>query len=241
MPLTVSEIFGPTIQGEGPFAGSPAVFLRLANCNLYCSWCDTAYSWDWTGRLGTKYDRSAERRDMTYPEVEKALIQAGLGINDDRRLVITGGEPLLQQAFINDFLRGHIYHVPHDMIEVETNGTIAPTELETWPLHYNVSPKLANSGVKQAHREKPDVIAYFRDRTEAIFKFVTCTKADLQEIFHWAIQHDVPDSRIWVMPEATTRAGLQERTEALIEATEKAGFHFTSRLHIAAWDGERGH
>ena len=44
--LKLSEIF-ESIQGEGPTAGEPCVFLRLAMCNLHCRWCDTKYTWDW--------------------------------------------------------------------------------------------------------------------------------------------------------------------------------------------------
>ncbi|HHK7228110.1 TPA: hypothetical protein ACQXLV_002143, partial [Streptococcus pneumoniae] len=47
--LPVSEVFGPTIQGEGPHAGRTCHFIRLGGCNLSCSWCDTPYS---TGQHG---------------------------------------------------------------------------------------------------------------------------------------------------------------------------------------------
>ena len=45
MDLKLSELFS-SIQGEGPNAGAPSVFLRLAQCNLHCVWCDTKYTWD---------------------------------------------------------------------------------------------------------------------------------------------------------------------------------------------------
>ncbi len=44
--LWVAEMFGPTVQGEGPSTGQHAMFIRLAGCHLSCSWCDTAY---WSG------------------------------------------------------------------------------------------------------------------------------------------------------------------------------------------------
>ena len=51
--LAVSEIFGPTHQGEGPSTGRLCGFVRLARCNLSCLWCDTPYTWDWGGnRIG---------------------------------------------------------------------------------------------------------------------------------------------------------------------------------------------
>ena len=71
--LAVSEIFGPTLQGEGPSSGRRAMFLRLAGCNLSCSWCDTAYTWDWS-----RYDKKAE---VTMMQVDNGLPahHAGVG------------------------------------------------------------------------------------------------------------------------------------------------------------------
>ncbi|MFT6627957.1 MAG: 7-carboxy-7-deazaguanine synthase, partial [Flavobacteriales bacterium] len=45
--LLISEIFR-TVQGEGPSTGVVSTFLRLAHCNLRCTWCDTPFTWDWT-------------------------------------------------------------------------------------------------------------------------------------------------------------------------------------------------
>jgi len=81
------EIFH-SIQGEGPTNGTPAVFLRLAQCNLACSWCDTKYTWDWQH---FSYDKEVVSLDAR--EVEERILELGC-----RHLVITGGEPLLQQG-----------------------------------------------------------------------------------------------------------------------------------------------
>ena len=61
--MQVNEIF-KSIQGEGPNFGKPAIFLRTAQCNLKCTWCDTKYTWDWKN-----YDFSKEVKEMTLDEV----------------------------------------------------------------------------------------------------------------------------------------------------------------------------
>src|SRR3954451_18718764 len=85
--LVVSEVFGPTFQGEGRSLGRRCGFVRLGRCNLACTWCDTKYTWDWS-----QYDPSVELRRRTVDEVV-----ADLAAMDVPMVVITGGEPLLQQ------------------------------------------------------------------------------------------------------------------------------------------------
>lgn len=79
--LRVAELFA-SIQGESSFAGQPCSFVRLAGCDLRCSWCDT--SWAWSPTAGTP---------MSIPQVLSALAEHEL-----RLVEITGGEPLQQQG-----------------------------------------------------------------------------------------------------------------------------------------------
>ena len=89
------EIFA-SLQGEGLSAGKPCAFIRLSRCNLACLWCDTAYTWRFTGdnrphRDDLFFDRKANQ--VTLTEEDAAARIAALG---QSRLVVTGGEPLLQ-------------------------------------------------------------------------------------------------------------------------------------------------
>src|SRR3954468_10173863 len=84
--LKVSEIF-ESLQGEGVSTGMPCIFVRLAQCNLHCTWCDTKYTWDFE-----RYRYEDEGREVTAREIAERV-----NATVSRRLVLTGGEPLLQQ------------------------------------------------------------------------------------------------------------------------------------------------
>jgi 7-carboxy-7-deazaguanine synthase len=104
--LDVHSIFY-TIQGEGPFAGTPAVFIRLAGCNLQCPHCDTEYT---------------QGRQFGHPEsIAKYVGSIG---QPKGLVVITGGEPFrqnLSKLFFELLIRSHY-------VQVETNGTLPPSE-----------------------------------------------------------------------------------------------------------------
>lgn len=114
--LLVTSIFY-TIQGEGPFAGHPAVFVRLAKCNLACSFCDTFFDAGQEMSFG-------EIIDTAYFRIKAAVDEAQMQPNAFRDvvLVITGGEPLLQEN-IKRFIR-FTYEFEFAAIQIESNGTI---------------------------------------------------------------------------------------------------------------------
>src|SRR6185312_15544062 len=109
-------------------------FVRLAQCNLHCTWCDTKYTWDFAN-----YDYEAEVSERP-PEDVAATVNASV----TRRVVLTGGEPLLQQRALERFFASLAADV---VVEVETNGTIAPTPATLARVNqWNVSPKLSTAG-----------------------------------------------------------------------------------------------
>ena len=141
--IKVNEIFGPTIQGEGRTVGKPVKFLRTAGCNLACVWCDTPYTWNWQGtdfEHPEKFDREKEIHDMSVDEIKTQLDQIG---KDVKALVISGGEPMLQQNKLVPLL--HLLKNDGYWVEIETNGTRAPSdEFLSLIDQINCSPKLTN-------------------------------------------------------------------------------------------------
>lgn len=228
----VSEIFGPTFQGEGPSLGRRCSFVRLGGCNLHCRWCDTAYTWDWTGRNGIKYDPRQELRTMTVEQVWADLAARGADM-----LVVSGGEPMLQQDRLVCLLVQA--HAAGWWIEIESAGTIAPVqELAHLVDRFNVSPKLENSGNAPGERYVPAVLDAFQATGKAAWKFVAVEEADLVEIAVLVERHRL--SPVYVMPEGVTPEALTHHTQAIAEGVLRHGWNLTTRLHILLYGNRRG-
>ncbi len=230
------EIFA-ALQGEGPSIGRPCAFVRLSRCNLACTWCDTAYTWRFTGdnrphRDGLAYDRAAEQVTLAEDEVARHI--AALG---QSRLVITGGEPLLQGAALARLAA----LLPGMRIEIETNGTVAPhPALDPFVAQYNVSPKLSHSGNPADLALLPERLAAWAADARAAFKFVVASPDDAQESLAVARSCGMPGDRTWLMPEGRDPATLRERAGWLSGWCLDHGINFTDRLHIHLHGDTRG-
>lgn len=140
-----------TLQGEGPFTGQAAVFLRLAGCNLQCPWCDTEY---------TSY------RHRLLPHVICALILEAIPqpINGNPVVVITGGEPFRQNLVpLLQALDRRGYRV-----QIESNGVLPPPPgwhtLNRHRLHVVISPK--TSRVHPLWDQEADTFKYVLNEGE---------------------------------------------------------------------------
>lgn len=132
--IPVAEIFGPTIQGEGPHVGMQTLFVRVAGCDFKCAWCDSKFAWKIDGsikRYGTK-----ELADILVQECNNSKCS---------NVVLTGGNPCLY-----DFKE--VIDILHDnniTVDIETQGSKMPD----WLLDVDllvISPKAPSS-------KQPDV------------------------------------------------------------------------------------
>ncbi|MEO0248285.1 MAG: 7-carboxy-7-deazaguanine synthase QueE [candidate division WOR-3 bacterium] len=124
--LHVQEVFS-TIQGEGPHAGRPAIFVRLAGCNLRCYFCDTDFESNWNQVLSPA--QLVERIQQ---------LREGRAID---LLVLTGGEPLLQDL---TYFLDEVFELNLE-VQIETSGSLWNESLDefVWEndLEFVVSPK----------------------------------------------------------------------------------------------------
>lgn len=132
--IPIAEIFGPTIQGEGPHVGMQTLFVRVAGCDFKCAWCDSKFAWKIDGsikRYGTK-----ELADILVQECNNSKCS---------NVVLTGGNPCLY-----DFKEViDILHNNNITVDIETQGSKMPD----WLLDVDllvISPKAPSS-------KQPDV------------------------------------------------------------------------------------
>ncbi|MEU9999373.1 7-carboxy-7-deazaguanine synthase QueE [Streptomyces sp. NPDC050848] len=228
--LIVAECFGveaPTFQGEGPSCGHPALFIRLSRCNLTCARCDTKYTWDWS-----QFDPREESTKRSVAELVAWAASSPVEL-----IVITGGEPLIQQSRVVPLVRGLL--AAGKRVEIETNGTIAPSpELLVDGVRFNVSPKLGSFGVDEAQSIVPAALTALAASKRAAFKFVASSVADLDRIAELAGLHGL--APVWVMPEGTTAGAITVMTRVLADAVAARHWHLTTRLHVLAFPEARG-
>lgn len=168
--MEVNEIF-TSFQGEGPFIGKRATFLRLSKCNLNCDFCDT------------------ESRDkgevMSVEDVKNALLDEFDKHNTDF-LVITGGEPTLQYKELRELLPlldGKCE------IQFETNGTSHENPIEE--VYYVISPKT----------DKENVYKRYLQYGNVFFKFVIENQTDIDFVLELLEKYEKPANEVYLQPE----------------------------------------
>lgn len=222
--IGISEIF-MTIQGEGQLQGTPSIFIRLHGCNLTCKWCDTIYE-----------NEYKEYQLLTIDEILKRI-----SIYNTKYVVITGGEPLLNEnidLLING-LKEQLYH-----ITVETNATIIK-EIKCDLV--SMSPKLSNSNPyfrensKYKEYEKVRInykaINYYIENYKYQIKFVIATNQDMieiKEILQKLKKYD--DLNVLAMPLSSSKKELEFIQKDIINLCILNNIRYGNRLQLQVWD-----
>jgi 7-carboxy-7-deazaguanine synthase len=238
--IAVNEIYGPVKQGEGKTAGMETMFLRLSGCNLACDWCDSPYTWNW---LGTKFvhpDKYDKKKEVNMMDWKDIVHQLHTKKDCAPALVISGGEPMLQQKQLVPLL--NLLRDANWWIEVETNGTIEPTdEFVSLINQFNCSPKTSNSGPDNPLEKRIVIPALVKLASLPIttFKFVITNALDLVDARGIIATARIKPEQIWLMPESRTTEEHEEREEAVREIAQCNGYHFSPRLQVLEFGNKR--
>lgn len=230
-----------TLQGEGPTMGLPCVFVRTHVCNLRCTWCDAFYTWNpaseefWTESSRLKFAELADLIRETWDESAPEEAQ--------KRVIFTGGEPLIQKKQIDEVMK-LLWDAPWPKwykdtwkIEIETNGTLMPTNLQLNWAQFNVSPKLKNSDNNSHQMVKPKVIQAL-SAANATFKFVCETEADLEEIEETYLPL-IKRNQLIIMPQGIRSEEIDKNMQQLYEPCMQRGYRLLGRLQAQFADGAR--
>ena len=204
------------VLGEGMFAGEPAVFVRLTGCNLRCQHCDTKYSW-----LHGK-EKSVEDIMEEVNEFPEAI----------SHIVITGGEPLLQQPELQKLISK--LDKEDFTIEIETNGTIKPL-LKSENLFYAVSPK-----IEKSNENIVDFVALAKEKNNTMFKFVVNDDDDVKYFMKTVINPFNIREFSMFMPQCTTEEEFKVKSKWLIERCKVNGIRFCPRIQVMIYGNRKG-
>lgn len=267
--IPVAEQFD-SIQGEGRYMGHPAIFLRTAGCNLLCGGYQAAEAYE-----GTEYESQTRSMaenlgegkgdwvcdtiaewldgdtytiDLLYEEWSKEGYLEK--IDDCGHIVLTGGEPLLHQDGLTEFL-DYLENKGHEpFVEVETNATVYPSErFQKHVDQYNLSPKLSNTGLQEDMRYRPEIIEQYvseftgdtSNPATADFKFVVGNKSDWKEIEDaFLSRFEIPKSNTFLMPAGADQESLGLNREDVADLAIENSVNFTERLQIVIWDEATG-
>lgn len=241
-----AEVF-VSLQGEGKNIGAPVIFVRASLCNLSCHWCDTPYTWNWEDKgllhsAETRYSKAEEIVRLSVRDLAKLIFQQRQQCRvKPARMVITGGEPLLQmKAWIALFSElKQLGWQPQ--IEVETNATIEPiAEFDAWVSQYNASAKLAGSGVDLAKRLVGKSLRWYAKSPKTTWKFVITTKLDLAEVEELIAAYHLERDDIWIMPQGQTSAEVVAHRAQVAQWALEHGLRFSDRLHLHLFGSGRG-
>lgn len=203
----VKSVFGPTLQGEGSYAGTVVLFLRFAGCNRwsglekdkaksFCNFCDTDF-------------RGGEQ--LSASEILERLE----ALNGPKRVVITGGEPTLQvDAELLATLRENGYE-----IHIETNGSKNIEELRHLIHHVTLSPKQSRELTKLERCDDLKLLFPLPDQNVSMEKFndFPCRQKFLQPVMDQNYESNLKQTVSALVSNRDWRLSLQTHKIAGVE------------------------
>lgn len=211
--MLLSEIF-LSIQGESSYAGLPCVFVRLAGCNLNCSWCDTAYA-----------NLDADTRELSVDTVVNEVNGYKCGLVE-----ITGGEPMLQPD--TRTLAARLLDEGYDVL-IETNGSVSLEGLDE-RLVKVVDVKCPTSG--QAGTFLIENLEHITPGDEV--KFVIGARNDYD--FAKKFIDEFIRNRTAKVLLAPVRPALDPKELADWMLKDRLNVRLQLQMHSYIWNGERG-
>ncbi|MFK7838886.1 MAG: 7-carboxy-7-deazaguanine synthase QueE [Bdellovibrionales bacterium] len=230
--LRISEIFGPTIQGEGALIGQPTVFVRTGGCDYRCTWCDTLYA------VESKYRH--DWKPMTAQSIMDEVKH--LSNNNPLTISLSGGNPATQDC--SELIT--LGHQDGYTFALETQGSIKQDwfkDLDTLTL----SPKPPSSKMDTNWDILDDCVNATGDNTKTALKIVVFD--DIDYAYAQDVAKRYPALPLYLQPGnhetegAPDIDGLNKRLQWLADKVTNDNWfdaHVLPQLHVLIWGNERG-
>lgn len=236
--IRVSEIFGPTIQGEGALTGLPTVFVRMGGCDYRCSWCDTLYAVD------------SSFRDQWKPMSPTAIMSEIASLSGGKPLLVSlsGGNPAIQPL-------GALIDLGHEQgyrFALETQGSVVKDWFSKLD-NLTLSPKPPSSEMETDWDLLANCVAAAGSDTETIMKVVVFDDRDYA--YAKEVHRRFPRLRMYLQPGNHTpgtvketeptidMSGVMDRMRWLIDKVVDDEWYDATvlpQLHVLIWGNERG-
>jgi len=246
----ISEMFGPTIQGEGRKRGNVSSFLRVAGCNMQCKGFGIEYEINGEVKKGcdTWYavDKNLKSEWKLYDDHKVLINDFKKFIGKNKEIVITGGEPLIYwnkslfQEFIKYFIRKSF------KITIETNGSIEIDFFSDYhkEIMFSISPKLSFS--KESFQKRINIKALrklLEKGNDSYLKFVVSKdtiEQDKNEIKDILKSIDL-NCDVFIMPlTVNDKKKYHDNILAAVNLCIEDDYIFSNRDHVTIWGDKRG-
>ncbi|MCD8563271.1 MAG: 7-carboxy-7-deazaguanine synthase QueE [Alphaproteobacteria bacterium] len=228
--IRVSEIFGPTIQGEGALIGQPTVFVRTGGCDYRCSWCDTLHAVD-----------SAFRHEWAPMSAEEIMAEVErLSGGKPLMVSLSGGNPAIQPlGELIKLGKSRAYR-----FALETQGSIVQDWFSDLDI-LTLSPKPPSSGMNTDWGKLGDCIPK-NNTTQTVLKCVTFDESDY--IYARDVARRFPEIPFYIQPGNHQRegeadnTGLMERLRWLVEKVAADRWYDVTvlpQLHVMIWGNKK--
>ena len=233
------------LQGEGKYMGVPHILIRVTGCRLRCqfanSFCDTPYA-SWKPEKGKHTLDDVMEIYKSNPQIKHTMI--------------TGGGPTIHGELLQELcMIGKRYD---HLVTIETEGS---EFVQTQADCISLSPKLSNSTPRPgtwmdyANREVTEkdkqqhekwrcnydaMKKLIMEHEDYQLKPVISNEQDLKEVKELQKILDIPNDKVYLMPEGLEPKQLNERRKWLMDLCVREGYNFTDRLHIIAYGDIRG-
>lgn len=236
------EIF-QAIQGEGASVGRNTIFVRLAQCNLSCTFCDSAFTWmkEDSKHERDVYDPKNVVTSIKPEDVAAKILEVSNG--EIFHVTFTGGEPTLQQKSLISVCNALVHANPDFEFEIETNGSIEiKNELLDFLEQINFSPKLSSSGNLKNKRAYANI--GIQNYINTCYKFVIRkdnAEDDFAEIEKFCVDYKISPKLVYMMPEGIDAGEITEGIRTLADYARENGYNVSPRLHVMVFGDKRGY